>query len=130
VEGNLDESREWLRMAREALNAARLLLDQDFLRDSVSRSYYAMFYASKAAVVSEGLEANRHSAVISAFGLRFVKSGRIPADLHRSLRTAFDERQLADYTIDWQVSREATNARWVEAERFVDAVAAMLGTPR
>jgi uncharacterized protein len=129
VEDGLDETREWMRLAREALSAARLLLDRGFFRESISRSYYAMFYAAKAAVISEGLEANKHSAVISALGQRFVKSGRIAADLHRSLRTAFDERQLADYTLDWQVSLEATQARLAEAERFVGDVASLLKVP-
>ncbi len=117
--GSVDEAREWLRLARESLGAAELLADRGFLRDSVSKSYYAMFYATKAAVISEGLDANKHSAVISAFGQRFSKSGRVQSKFPRSLRNAFDERQLADYTLEWEVSQESSKQRLAEARDFV-----------
>jgi len=103
-----------------------VLVKRDYFRDVISRAYYAMFYAAKAAVMSMDLEASKHSAVISLFGQHFAKSGRIPAGLHKSLKTAFDERQLADYTLDWPVSREVAEARLREAEQFVAAVASML----
>jgi uncharacterized protein (UPF0332 family) len=126
VAGGVDEAREWLRRARESLDAAELLMDRGFFRDSISQSYYAMFYAAKAAIVSEGQDVSKHSAVISAFGQRFSKPGRVPARLHRSLINAFDERLLADYTLDWPSTREAAEARLTEAEEFVAAVAKVL----
>ncbi len=127
--GSVDETQEWLRRARDALGAGSLLLDRGYFLVSVSRAYYAMFYAAKAAVVSEGLEAIKHSTVISVFGQHFAKTGRVPGSLHKSLRIAFDERQLADYTLDWTVSREAAQTRLAEAEHFVSAISALLVSP-
>ena len=126
---SVDETQEWLRLAQDALGAASLLLDRGFFRESVSRAYYAMFYAAKAAVVSEGLEASKHSTVISTFGQHFAKTGRVSSSLHKSLGIAFDERQLADYTLDWTVSREVAETRLSEAEGFVAAVSALLIGP-
>jgi len=122
VASGLEEARRWLNLANDALEAAQLLMDRGFLRDSVSKSYYAMFYAAKAAIVSEGMETAKHSGVISAFGQRFSKSGRVPVDLHRSLRNAFDERQLADYTLDWEVDQSLSAERLAEAKVFVSEI--------
>lgn len=125
--GGVDEAREWLRLASEALDAARLLAGRDFLRDAVSKSYYAMFYAAKAAVISRGLEASKHSTVISQFGQHFAKTGLVQRRLHQTLRIAFDERQLADYTLDWSVSPEMVETRLAEAEEFVTGISRLLG---
>ncbi len=124
--GGVDEALEWLRLAREALGAATTLLETGFFRDVVSKAYYAMFYSAKAAIVSEGLQATKHSTVISMFGLHFVKTGRVARDLHQALRTAFDERQLADYSLDWQPDREAAESRLAQAQQFVEEVARLL----
>ena len=49
-------------------------------------------------------------------------------EAHEWLRLAEEatKRQLADYTLDWPVSREVAEARLREAEQFVAAVASML----
>jgi uncharacterized protein (UPF0332 family) len=42
-----------LSQADDAVRAASLLLDQGFLRDAVNRSYYGMFYAVLALLVTK-----------------------------------------------------------------------------
>jgi uncharacterized protein (UPF0332 family) len=42
-----------LSQADDAVRAAHLLLDQGFLRDAVNRSYYGMFYAVLALLVTK-----------------------------------------------------------------------------
>lgn len=66
-----------LQKAQKSLRAARLLADQGFYDFAVSRAYYAMFYIAEAFLLGEGLAFSKHSAVISAFGERFAKSGRV-----------------------------------------------------
>jgi hypothetical protein len=39
--------------------------------------------------------------VISAYGEKFVKSGRMPTETHQWLREAFDQRIVGDYR--WEV---------------------------
>jgi uncharacterized protein (UPF0332 family) len=45
-----------------------------------------MFYVAQAFLLGDGLAFSKHSAVISAFGQHFTKTGRAPADFHRYLR--------------------------------------------
>ena len=51
--------------------------------NSVSRAYYAMFYAAKAALLSRGLDLRKHSASIAKFRELFVITGQVdPEYLH------------------------------------------------
>lgn len=75
--GSLEEVELWLDRAEETLKASKALRDRGFYKDAVSRAYYAMFYAAKAAVVKEGVRGKKHSGVISAFGRLFAKTGRL-----------------------------------------------------
>jgi len=86
-----------------------------------------MFYAAKAAIVSEGLRASKHSSVIALFGRHFSKTRRISSQAHKSLTTAFDERQLADYSLDWPSDTQTASKRLDQAREFVAEVARMLG---
>ena len=47
---------ESLRIAREMLLDARLMLERESYRSAVDRSYYAMFHAVRAALHSEGID--------------------------------------------------------------------------
>ena len=75
--------------AEKSLGASEVLNNSGYHDFSAARSYYAMFYTSEAALLSIGQSFSKHSAVISAFGKEFVKSGKLPSKLHQSLTTAF-----------------------------------------
>lgn len=126
--GGLGEPELWLERAADTLEAARALRDGEFYNESVSRSYYAMFYAAKAAVASEGIRSTKHSSVISAFGRPFAKTGRLDARLHRALMAAHRQRQSADYLLGVANSEEDASRLLVDAEDFVGAVRALLAT--
>jgi len=63
-----------LEQAQEALEAAQILLDQRKYRSSLSRAYYGMFYSVLALLASGGLQATKHTGVISLFDKEFVKT--------------------------------------------------------
>lgn len=47
--------------------------------------------------LSQDLSFSKHSAVISAFGQHFVKTGILDSSFHRHLLEAFDLRNLGDH---------------------------------
>lgn len=53
--------------AKEKLKSARILLDSDQLKDSVGRSYYAIFSAVRAVLARDGVDFSKHAGVISYF---------------------------------------------------------------
>lgn len=48
MESYLEESQRWMAKARSSLTAAKKLREESLFAESISRSYYVMFYAAKA----------------------------------------------------------------------------------
>jgi len=108
--------------ARSSLAAARKLLEEALFAESISRSYYAMFYAAKALLLMDGIDVSKHSAVAAAFGREYVKTGKIDSRYHRMLLDGFEWRQKSDYDVYWLATREAAERCRQEAEAFVAQV--------
>jgi uncharacterized protein (UPF0332 family) len=68
-----DEVSGGVARARRELAAARLLADNGFGAQAVSRSYYAAFYAAEAALLSIRETRSKHSGVIAAVGALLVR---------------------------------------------------------
>lgn len=66
-----------LKRAGKALMAARALLEHELFEDCISRSYYAVLHAAKAALTITGVTARSHHGVRSMFGLHIVKTGKL-----------------------------------------------------
>ncbi|ASC72588.1 hypothetical protein XM38_035460 [Halomicronema hongdechloris C2206] len=92
-----DEQRELLLKAQQSLEAAKLLLTNDYPDYATSRAYYSMFYIAEAFLEGEGLAFSKHSAVIAAFGREFAKPRRVSPDFHRFLIEAQELRTTSDY---------------------------------
>ena len=69
VKSLISRARRSLRSARNVLEAG----DHDF---AMSRVYYAMFYATTAALISQGIKRSKHSGALAAFGQHLVKPGK------------------------------------------------------
>lgn len=120
-----DEVRQLLEKARRSLRSARNLLedgDHDF---SISRAYYAMFYAAQAALLAREIVRSKHSAVIAAFGENLVKPGLVDRAQHDALRGAFTDRGEAEYARAFPV-RSHVEERLSQAAAFVATVTDLL----
>ena len=108
-----------LEQADEALQAARLLVDAELLRQAAGRAYYAMYYAVLALLASRGLGTAKHSGVLGLFDREFVKTGDFRPEQSRSLHELFDLRQRADYREMFEVSGSRVEAALLSAKKFV-----------
>ncbi|MEA3401233.1 MAG: HEPN domain-containing protein [Armatimonadota bacterium] len=108
--------------ARSALRLARVALREDEANAAASQAYYAMFHAANAALASLGLGFSKHSAVQSAFGREFAKTGRLPRQLHRWLISAFEKRVIANYDYTSHVEDEEASEVVEQAEQFIAAI--------
>jgi len=61
--------------SKEKLEAAKMLLREGFVDDAISRAYYSMFYAASAALLSEDITVESHSAMPD---FRFRSVNQIP----------------------------------------------------
>ncbi|MCH5210796.1 MAG: HEPN domain-containing protein [Oscillospiraceae bacterium] len=86
-----------LEKALNCIEVSKLNLDNDFLSDSVNRSYYAIFYAARAIMALDGIDRKKHSGVISYFQESYIKTGIFTKELSNIIQDAFNIRQITDY---------------------------------
>jgi uncharacterized protein (UPF0332 family) len=87
-----------------------------------------MFYIAEALLEGEGLSFSRHSAVISAFGREFARSGRVPVEFHRYLMEAQELRHSGDYGTRDAVNYAQAQEQIVRAEQFFHLAERLLGS--
>ena len=95
---------EW-RRARQALRAAELLTKEGCYADALSRTYYAMLHAAKAALLVHDIAAESHAAVRRMFGLHLIRSGEIEREWSVYLVESLDDRLAADYDVETKFSK-------------------------
>jgi uncharacterized protein (UPF0332 family) len=114
-----EEIRKLIVKAEHALIVAKELMQHGHAPDAASKIYYAMFYAAQALLKSEGIDVSKHSAVESAVGYYFVKTGRIDQKYHRMLINARKIREIADYDIDEEIVEPVASVKIEEGKAFV-----------
>lgn len=115
-----DDCRALLAKAHASIGAAELLHRESYHDFCASRSYYAMFYAADAMLLSKGHTFSSHAAVHSAFGKEFAKTGVVDAKFHRDLLLAFQVRQSGDYDTAPSVSAGRADELITQAKAFVE----------
>jgi len=112
----------WLAKAADALDSAKLELDQGHATFAVNRLYYTCFYAVTALLLQDGKQFARHSAVRSEFTRSYIKSGRIDVQWSKFYQRLFDARQEADY-VPTAVFEESEIAEQIKkAEQFMGLI--------
>jgi uncharacterized protein (UPF0332 family) len=112
---------EW-RRAQDALRAAELLTAQACYADAVSRTYYAVLHAAKAALHAQGIAAETHSAVRRMFGLHLIKPRVIEKEYAVQLGESFDDRLRADYDPEVTFSRQEARHECRQARKFLTRI--------
>ncbi len=119
----LDLAKYRLEVAREKLEAATLLRSNGFFKDSISRSYYAIFSGARSLLALKEMDSEKHSGVISLFKQHFVKAGLIDKTCGKIISRAQIFRQRSDYG-DYAIATEQEAIEQIEkAEYFLKEVA-------
>jgi len=104
------------------LQAAELLCENALYSDSLSRSYYAVLHAARAALLTQGVRVTSHEAVKRLFGLHLIKAGLLSTELAVSIRREQDDRFLADYDVTFEPGAEQTQERVRESRTFLNSI--------
>lgn len=86
-----------------------------------------MFYIAEAFLAGEGLSFSKHSAVISAFGREFVRSGRVAVEYHQFLIKSQELRNTGDYGGLNTVTTEQADEQINRAVQFLSLAENSLG---
>ena len=101
-------------MAEDKLKSAKLLLDNGQYKDSIGRSYYAVFSCARALLATQGADYAKHSGVIQHFQREFIKSGFLDVKYSSYIQNAFQIRNSCDYDDFYIASRKDAEEQYDE----------------
>jgi uncharacterized protein (UPF0332 family) len=119
MKGDFSKHEKEMIRARKALGAAKILLSTHLYEDAVSRAYYSVLHAAKAALCKIGVEPESHRAVRAMFSLHLVKTGKIEKEFATILTAEYEDREMGDYDIDIDIESERAEKRVQDAEAFI-----------
>ena len=108
--------------ALEMLRASEKNLEQNELRTSLNRSYYAIFHAMRSVKCLDGFDSSKHSGVIAHFNEYTLKTHKMDPRLSEIIKKASYCREKADYDDFYIVSRSEVEEQLRNAHVFIDSV--------
>ena len=111
-----------LEMARERLHSSKVLFEAGSYKDSIGRSYYAMFTAVRALLAMEGQDFSKHAGVIAYFQKEFVKTGKVDRKYSKYISHAFQIRNNTDYADFFIVSVQDAKEQYEKAKEFLKVI--------
>jgi len=121
-----EEIKKLIEKAEHAIVVAEKLIQDGYPSDAASKIYYAMFYAAQALLKLEEIDVTKHSAVESAIGYRFVKTGKLDAKYHRMFIDARKIREIADYDIQEEIVEPVAALKIEDGKNFLMAIKKIL----
>lgn len=111
-----------LEMAKERLHSSKVLLDDGCYKDSIGRSYYAMFTSVRALLAMEGQDFSKHAGVIAYFQKEFIKTGKFDKKYSKYISQAFQIRNNTDYADFFIVSAQDAKEQYEKASEFLEVI--------
>ena len=111
-----------LESAKERLDAAKILLAAGKYKDSIGRSYYAIFTAVREVLTKDGVDFSKHAGVISYFQREYIKTGIFDKKYSNYLQEAFQIRNNCDYDDFYIVVKDDAVEQLSRAEEYYNAV--------
>lgn len=96
-------------------------------RNSINRSYYAIFSAMRAILAKRDVDFSKHSGVISYFRREYIKTGIFDKKYSDYIRDAFDGRNASDYGDFVAVTKEEATEQYDHAVELTEAIRRYLG---
>ena len=109
-------------MAKDKLRSAKILLDSESYKDSISRSYYAMFTAVRAILAVDEVDFKKHAGVISYFQREYIKNGKFDKRYSKYLSNAFKIRNDTDYADFYIVKRQDAEEQYERAVELLKVI--------
>lgn len=96
-EKKINLARYRLEKAREEFESGKQSYSDNFLKSSLSRSYYSIFHSIRILFALEGIDSKTHKGAAHLFNFHFVKSGLLPVKMNEILTDSFEMRLDSDY---------------------------------
>lgn len=86
-----------MEQSKESLKASEIMLENDMIKDSINRSYYAAFYAMKSVLALDEIDFKRHKDVVAYFNKEYVAKEKFSRELGRMIARLQQLREKSDY---------------------------------
>lgn len=113
-----------LETAKENLDAAKLLYENNQLKGAANRAYYCVFHAMRTVLAIDNLDFKHHSAVIAYFRKEYIKTGILDKKLSNIIQTLSMVRNSSDYDDFYLISKEDAMIQVENASIFYSTVEA------
>lgn len=113
-------------LAKDKRLAAQTLFESGFYDDTISKAYYAMFYASKAMLLAIGVDPHKHRGVSSLVGEKIVHHGLADPKYGTLINYYMELRLEADYKPEFRAPREQAEESLRVAEDFIQEAGRVL----
>ncbi len=119
-----------LSSAKEKLNSAKVLLEAGLYKDSVGRSYYAIFSAIRAVLAVRQVDFSKHAGVIAYFQKEFIKTEVFDKKYSKYLQQAFQIRNSCDYDDFFIVSKQDAEEQYIRVTEMLTVIEEYIGQSR
>lgn len=107
-----------LESASDKLVSANLLLEAGQYKDSIGRSYYAIFTAIRAVLAMRRVDFSKHAGVIAYFQKEYIKTGIFDKKYSKYIQRAFQIRNSCDYDDFYLVSEQDAREQYDRAKEL------------
>lgn len=111
-----------LASAKEKLESAKVLLEAQLYKDSVGRSYYAIFSAIRAVLAMRQVDFSKHAGVIAYFQKEYIKTEIFDKKYSKYLQQAFQIRNSCDYDDFFIVSKQDAEEQYERAAEMLEVI--------
>jgi len=108
--------------AKERIESARKLIEINNFSDAISRAYYGVLDAARAALILEKEMPKTHAGTISKFNQKFIKTSKVNKKYGPLLNKLERARAEADYQFGVEFTKEEAESILKDASNFVEMV--------
>lgn len=108
--------------AREDLVSSKELFKNNLYSQSINRSYYCVFHATRSLLAIDGYDSKKHSGVIHFFNQNYIVTQKIEKEYGKILAIAFNIRVRADYHDFFIASKSDAGTQIENAEKFLSMI--------
>ena len=105
--------------ARQLVHDVDVLIENELWNSTINRMYYACFHAVSALLIKNGIEVKSHMGIRQAFGLHFVKAGKVSLEYGRIFSRIYDKRQSSDYDDFIDFTKEEVEKLYPQIKSFI-----------
>lgn len=117
-----DLSKYRLEKAKDDLDASKINFENKKFSQSINRSYYTIFHATRSLLAFNIFDSKKHSGIISFFRENYIKNNKIEKKYSDIIGNAQRIRLESDYKDFYVISKDQAKKQIDNAEDFIERI--------